>query len=786
MKYLFFIFSLFPQFLWAQYLFDFENDTLGEMEFHMNGIWEEVPAGRWECAGEYAISGSYSLHHSYDNDNAGCDYFIITLDPLQDTDSLFFSFRVKHGYPPSSANNWQVAFLADYSKGNDMTIVSAQEDILITEGLILGVNFKGSDDLLKLWECQSGDCHELCITSLNYQEQVGNNAAPEFQLVWHRNGILNIYFTRNPEEDPVELIGFCQLNNLPEGRHFVIRYEYSSTRDRNLWMDEIRLDGNFVRDTSTTILRNEAEWGDVVFNELMVDPAPAVLLPAIEYLEIYNRSGYELNLENWRIEVNGRNHILTDQSLKPYSYEVITGITIPNDGATMALYNESGALVHSVRYELPWGGPDWKKEGGWSLESPDPDQVCIISELWEYSSDRTGGTPGGINSNDAIFEDNAPPLFLYQGYGNQPGLFSLHYSEPIRFSETDLHRISVIPGNVNPDSGTTTVPVSDQLLLWFPENIYERSRFSLQLPGLADCSGNLSHSMELQSGKSSQIRSGSILINEIMYDPLDGKPEYIELFHPGQDFVDLHDLALDVVTEGTSPVSPVPLSDHSRIYSPGEYLVVTKNMPHLMDAYNLDLSGQWVEVKKIDGMQNSGGTVFLTDRTGSIVDMASYGDHIHMELLDVTQGISLERISVERSGSSPDNWHSAASIEGFSTPGRENSQSVMSSGSSELLMVDPEVFSPDNDGYQDLLQITVSPGVPGWIVKIWITDLTGKQMRSIANNHLAGPAVDYTWDGELENGKMATSGIYVLHGWGYHPVTGERWNRKKAFGLIFR
>jgi len=786
MKYLFFIFSLFPQFLWAQYLFDFENDTLGVTELHMNGIWEEVPAGRWECAGEYAISGSYSLHHSYDNDNAGCDYFIITLDPLQDTDSLFLSFRVKHGYPPSSANNWQVAFLADYSKGNDMTIESAQEDILITEGLILGVNFKGSDDLLKLWECQSGDCHELCITSLNYQEQVGINAAPEFQLVWHRNGILNIYFTRNPEEDPVELIGFSQLNNLPEGRHFVIRYEYSSARDRNLWLDEIRLDGNFVRDTSKTIIRNEAEWGDVVFNELMVDPAPAVLLPAIEYLEIYNRSGYELNLEKWRIEVNGRNHILTDQILKPFSYEVITEITMPNDGATLALYSEFGALVHSVRYELPWGGPDWKKEGGWSLESPDPDQVCIISELWEYSSDRTGGTPGGINSNDAIFEDNAPPLFLYQGYGNQPGLFSLHYSEPIRFSETDLHRISVIPGNINPDSGTTTVPVSDQLLLWFPENIYERSRFRLQLPGLADCSGNLSHNMELQSGKSSQIRSGSILINEIMYDPLDGKPEYIELFHPGQDFVDLHDLALDVVSEGTSPVSPVPLSDHSRIYSPGEYLVVTKNMPHLMDAYNLDLSGQWVEVKKMDRMQNSGGTVFLTDRTGSIVDMASYGDHIHLELLDVTQGISLERISVERSGSSPDNWHSAASIEGFSTPGRENSQSVRRSGSSELLMVDPEVFSPDNDGYQDLLQITVSPGVPGWIVKIWVTDLTGKQMRSVANNHLAGPAVDYTWDGELENGKMATSGIYVLHGWGYHPVTGERWNRKKAFGLIFR
>jgi hypothetical protein len=545
-------------------------------------------------------------------------------------------------------------------------------------------------------------------------------------------------------------------------------------------------DANCLPDTFLTIFRNDAEWGDVVFTELMVDPLPAVLLPELEYLEIFNRTDYEFNLMQWSIEVNGRIHLLTDQILSPSSYEVITGITMPNSGATLALYNKSGALVHSVKYEIPWEGPDWKSEGGWSLESPDPEKICITQELWEYSSDPTGGTPGGKNSNEAALEDKTPPLFLYHGYGNQPGQCYFQFSEPILFSVADLNRISVIPGNAIPDSGTASVPVSDQLLLWFSENVYERSEFKIQLPGLADCSGNLSNSMEIETGKTSQLRSGSVLINEVMYDPLDGKPEYIELFHPGQGFIELRDLALDVVAEGTTPDSPVPLSDHSRICAPGEFLVVTKNISHLVNAYNLDLSGQWVEVKKMAGMQNSGGTVYLTDRAGSIVDRVSYGDHMHIELLDDTRGISLERISMKRSGSNPDNWHSAASIDGFATPGRENSQSLKETGFSELLRVNPEVFSPDNDGYQDVLKITVSPGGQGWIINLWITDLTGKRIRNIANNHLAGTAVDYTWDGELENGKMASVGIYVLHGWGYHSVTGERWSRKEAFGLIYR
>lgn len=399
MKYLFLIFSLLPQFLWSQYHFNFESDTGGVAKPGLNDLWEQVPTGRWECAMEGAISGDYSLHHSFDNPDSGCDYVIIPHDPIQDTDSFSFSFRVKHGHPPSSANNWQVAFVADGPEKIDLANGSEGASCTITRGLILGVNFRDSDDLVKLWKCQDGNCLELCTTSLNYQDQAGTSVAPEFRLVWYREGGLDIYFTRDPEQYRAEQIGSCMLDSLPGGRNLVIRYKYSPARDRNLWVDEIKMDGNFVSDTVApgiedvkvldarhlqinfsepvsvssylsfqlsgtsygsmnpdtilanqgelvlefpgiipnreeqllwvtgicdgdanclsdtlvTILRNEAEWGDVVFNELMVDPTPSVLLPEEEYLEFYNRSGYEVNLGEWKLEVNSKSHLITEQ-----------------------------------------------------------------------------------------------------------------------------------------------------------------------------------------------------------------------------------------------------------------------------------------------------------------------------------------------------------------------------------------------------------------------------------------------------------------------------------------
>ena len=542
-----------------------------------------------------------------------------------------------------------------------------------------------------------------------------------------------------------------------------------------------------------------AAWGEVVINEVMADPNPPVSY-AEEYLELYNRSDRLLNLEGWVLRVNTRSYTLTEtlvpggMLLAPGAFGVVLDLTLPNEGATLSLYDSGGQLVHAARYEVPWNGADWKKEGGWALESPDPEQVCNISELWEYSSDPAGGSPGRINSQNAVLEDMESPVLLYAGYDDpanvldegEPGLLRLSFSEPVVLSPAELQQIVLIPGNLSPLEAHLQPPLSTVLELRFPVDLQERQLFRVKIPELSDCQGNESLSLEALAGSVSDPVWGSVQINEIMYDPAEGYAEYIELALPGNRFYDLRELAIHVVDPGDPAENPLPLSDHSRVMAPGSYVVLTSCVEHLRESYKLSRSGQWVEAEGLKALNNGGGSLFLSDRAGNVVDRVDYGDQMHAEILSDTRGISLERISGERSGSDPDNWHSAASIEGYATPGRINSQAMSGTESDQLFRVEPLVFSPDNDGFQDLLEFSISTGASGWILSLWITDLEGNMVRMLANNHLAGPLTTYLWDGGSEDGSMVAPGIYVGHAVGYHPATGGRWIRKGAMGVVYR
>jgi hypothetical protein len=342
------------------------------------------------------------------------------------------------------------------------------------------------------------------------------------------------------------------------------------------------------------------------------------------------------------------------------------------------------------------------------------------------------------------------------------------------------------PGAYTPESAKLIDPLSDILQLRFSEDFHQWNSYRLSLSGLNDCAGNKSQDLVFRAGKIARAVVGSVLVNEIMYDPEEGGPAFVELYLPGEKVYDLYDLSIHLGEEGSIPDHPIPLSSHSRLALPGQYLVLTPSVPHLMEYYGLPLSGQWIELDGLQGMKRNSGVIYLTDRAGNVVDMAVYKDEMHAELLNDPRGVSLERISPERPGSDPANWHSAASIEGYATPGRINSQSAIVQEAGRLLEVSPEVFTPDNDGTGDLLNITLTPGGPDWVVSVWITDLQGNRIRVLANNHVAAPTLRYTWDGEGTNNNMQAMGFYVVHARGYHPPSGEQWVRRRAVGLVYR
>ncbi len=856
---------LLPVNLWAQTVIGFEDALVQVKPGDMGWVVEQIPPHRWEVDSLNPISGLNSLHHSYDNPKAGCDYYILHHHPFKG-DSLSLSFSISHAYPPSSGNNWQVAILADF-------------DGELKEGIVMGVNLVGNDDMLRLWRVRKGEIEELGLSDLNYQEDHGRDAASLFRLTWQRGGLLALGYAGDSASEMQEICSFF-LEDLPGGRSLVLRYEYSAAQDRKLWFDDLLLKGNFeadtlpplvtgnlfesskilivkfnepvyccktsdmllwysdplddqevkriiktdslslegqslrlyladappnrvpmqlslhgicdrdgnpTPDTLLPVMRNESQWGDLVINEVMADPDPPLKESLGEYVELYNRSEFQLNLEGWTMHIGERSYPLAEtrneKLLAPGDYLVLYSLFLPNQGSTLSLYNREGSLIHAAAYRPPYKASQWKKDGGWSLESPDPELLCNTSILWEYSLDRSGGTPGKKNSVYGVRNDNQPPLFLYFGYGSDGNLI-LHFSERIDFDDHQPEKLILYPGNYKPLGLFAGEPLGKNIYCRFALDPSLLTRFSIKIPALSDCKGNLSRDLQFYGGKTLEPAKGSVLINEIMYDPEEGQAEYIELYNPGQYFVDIAELGVDVSGVNEKLEDLEPLSDHSRIMGPGEYIVLTGSTSHLMDSYQLELSGSWVELENFPSLPKGGGRIWLSDRSGRIIDAVSYGDEMHMDLISDSKGISLERISSGELGDDPTNWHSAASIAGYATPGRLNSQSLSESDAGKGLSLNPGVFSPDNDGFNDLLVISPGNMDPGCVIRLWVSRPDGSMVRMLANNHVASASSQYSWDGRMDDGRMAEGGFYVVHFIGYNPVSGARWRQKRAVGLV--
>lgn len=172
----------------------------------------------------------------------------------------------------------------------------------------------------------------------------------------------------------------------------------------------------------------KAQEYDIIISEIYADPTPSLGLPDAEYVELYNRSPAAINLINWAFaDRTSTKAIETDFELMPNAYVILTkesnidlfttygdviGFSsfpsLNNSDDDLKLINPSGNIVHQVNYKSAWHKAD-KKDGGWSLEIIDPDNNCEEANNWSSSTNQFGGTPGNINSVDAINADATPP-----------------------------------------------------------------------------------------------------------------------------------------------------------------------------------------------------------------------------------------------------------------------------------------------------------------------------------------------------------------------------------------
>jgi flagellar hook assembly protein FlgD len=129
-----------------------------------------------------------------------------------------------------------------------------------------------------------------------------------------------------------------------------------------------------------------------------------------------------------------------------------------------------------------------------------------------------------------------------------------------------------------------------------------------------------------------------------------------------------------------------------------------------------------------------------------------------------TQGVSLERISSENMSSDKNNWHSASYDVNYGTPAYKNSMStdLIEINKDNEINIIPEIFSPDNDGFDDICNIYYDLDENGYTLNIKIFNSKGRLVNNLLNNSLVNNEGFVSWDGTDNNNHLLEPGIYII------------------------
>jgi hypothetical protein len=512
--------------------------------------------------------------------------------------------------------------------------------------------------------------------------------------------------------------------------------------------------------------------GDVIISEFFADPTPVIGLPEIEYVEIFNKSTKILNLQGWKIGDASSEGTIGAAWLLPGEYKILTATanvplftlssavgttsfpSLNNAGDDVVLKNNTGLVLDKLSYTDDWYQDEIKKDGGFSLELINPNDPCSDKDNWIASNSSSGGTPGFINSvYDVSIDVEGPEIDLVLALA--PNYLEFYFNEGMDSTSLALCTLTFDPSLTVQNKyiqGVNPFMMTIQL----NENIMPSQLYNYTINPIADCWLNsIGWNGEFILPELPQ--KGDVIINEILQNPLNGGQDWIELYNNSDKVINLKDWLFANFDDDT--ISNFKSISSNYLLKPNDFVVLGKDSSFVKQTYPFSVSGKFL-YSELPSYDNDSGTVYIIYNS-EVIDQVSYLDEWHFKLLDNTDGVSLERIDPNGLSSSAFNWHSAAEAIGFASPGRKNSQYLpaLTNGNFNL---SSELISPDNDGYQDVVQLNYQMSESGMLGKVTIYDDRGRLIRTICSNELLGTEGTLSWDGLTDNFVKASIGVYVL------------------------
>lgn len=622
-----------------------------------------------------------------------------TTFPIQLGDSLRYPgvttyILVKLGLPPSLATQssvrlrWRV--VGDPSAGATATL--RLDDILlstlISDDLDVGsVRFvpllpMEEDSIVSFARIRNRGLRPAQNFSAEFYVDANNDSIPqpsELRAVVSSTGLLGV-------GDSVELAG--SIGSLPPRTHLVmVRVVYPPDQNPG---------NNLLRVGLPVGYRARS----IVINEIMYAPTS----PEPEWVELFNTRADSISLRNWFIADSSRTQRrITTQELKvpPGGYAVLTGNpsaflnihptvtsvligvssfpSLNNSGDAVILYDNRSLAMDSVRYVPAWGG----NTGGRSLERIEPEGPSTVQANWGTCRLPSRSTPGERNSLtrkdrdlavDSVWQlpalpvlgDSVRVLVQVKNPGRQPAsMFVLQL-----FNDLNADSIPQPGELLFSVQHPSPLQPQDSTILAFDAGSFPAGTHHLI--------GRVEFAADEDTTNNLRIRrlvvgypAGSVRINEIMYAPATGTPEWVELFNTRPDSVDLAGWRVG----NRSQSSRYEIAAASVVIAPGAYLVITKDTALFRQAYPSTPSaeGKLVQVSSLPTFlwNNNGDAVVLLDQRAVVMDSVQYSSS-----WGGTGGRSLERIDPLDASNDSTNWAASGDSLG-ATPMRRNFHVVM-------------------------------------------------------------------------------------------------------------
>ena len=518
---------------------------------------------------------------------------------------------------------------------------------------------------------------------------------------------------------------------------------------------------------------------DVVINEIFADPSPQLGLPAADFIELYNASDSIFDLNGWVFSDAAASEALGTYILLPGEYVVIADdnyifdfSVYPNvlfvasfpalniSGDDLTLQDNLSNTIDQVSYSDSWYQDAIKDDGGYSLEQINPTIPCVNSSNWIGANLTAYGTPGTINSVYDGTPDATTPSIITSDVLSATTV-DLCFDETIDTSNIVISQFSC--------SGGITVtnliiyPSANCISLTLSPVIDTGIVYTLTLNGMGDCSGNLVSNSTTQIILPHTGAIGDLIINEVLFNPFTGGDDFVEIYNNSEKYLDLYNWKLANWDDGI--IDNFKAITAHKLMRPDDYIVLTKDSSDIQSNYLNAIFGNFVQLASLPTYSNDSGTVFLIlpDLDSTVCDYFSYDEDLQFGLINNPDGISLERIDFDRPTNESTNWHSAAESVGWATPGLENSQYYPGQITSDAVSVEPEIFSPDNDGIDDVLNINYTMANPGFVGNVTIFDANGRVIRSLVQNELLAAAGTVSWDGLNNKREKARVGMYIVY-----------------------